>query len=1556
MADYQVDLTCPISLELLEDPISTPCCGKALSRASLRAHLCSESCCPLCRTDLEANYPSFDVETVAKNRTIASLVDAHREYIAAGGEAKVPAAEVHRSMAASLAAAQDAGPQYRCSLVPCCTTGGTRLPVGRMSVDIEWPSYEGDVCLFMPVIDKSGSMGGQPFEQVKTALLHMLHQTLANRSVFTCIIPYDSRAEVIKVPRDGGAETERWLQTQARIKNMQAGGGTSFSNAFTKVKEVLFGDTSGGKVRAQEFEPDTAEFEAQRQLGRKGLLVQGAPAFVKSVVIVFMTDGQDNTRSDRKQLAESFRDILLEWTKEIVVHTVGFSSNHDFQFLNSLRKMGRTEGSFRYAEPSDGADALCSKLSELTDAIVASTCLPVKVEKCPFPRWDRNCDSTDEAFETNVIMRDGRGSANFFVKLGVEDIREDNIAHKLKLSVLPGEASRDRLVSEASIQLSAGSGGMDEQVLAEWQGHLVDEIVQELSCLAAQSIGTSARSLALNLHLGFLLQRSKALEVHVTDSMHERLTLCLSQISAMLSGSAVSIARLADARLTKLAAVVKPSKVQVHASVPTFSPPARTSQRLIPSSSCPPHGKVFFGRRGLTSLHKAVLRGTVDSISRCVADENDGFACDEVGDTALAVAAAIGRCNAAEALLSSAECTRLCLSRANDCGETPLKLAALRGHWNMLEILLRAGAGMAVSQRDAEILIEQALQRSFYKSAGALVAAGLGSVTVDLLHGRVSPETLQWVMCKLAERDCLQSADNLDPEHARLYLHQAVENNMLELVNKLLEQGVRPVSEDVGGLVLLCVKAQDKDTGAQIANALLDSTDDDHHSLGEQVFAAAGTGSTELLGVLLRQKGYNYDWQDRHGSTGMLVACQARHLDCLVALLNASASPSIANYAGESPLMASCRRNHCAAVAALLGAGAPVLGAANKDVSAVAVCCQIGRPEILDMLLKHATRLEGHAKMHDELRVLCALQLSAQHDQPSCIKQLLDHQADVEFSTPDSHHILPRASALHFAAFHGCCGSASALLESGALVDAQDRLGRTALHIAVQQGHLLMVRLLRSAGGDMHAIDSSGNVPSSYCFSAEGDAAAALRAELLDPTLEFLLAAARQYDEHTCRKLRFAGLPGYQSVSSCLDVHSGDQWTPLLEAVACGNLAFARSLVKEGSNPHRANAHGLSPLFWAHVLHGHEAAAALAAERLPIAPSFVDVQCKDGVLHVSKAASDWMDVHFPAVAAAAVPCTTLALTLKAQGLQATLVAGEASAELPQGIFTQSETSAFDRLQSVRRRDVRDAMVLEMHFEREYLECGFGCVVDPEKHIKTLIAMMRQLPEPVLLTAGSDREGVTASLAKACSYSAVDILQSLAHDPEVCREGPKAMMSHLARARHAAITAIASESQKCLQHLSLVQLFILHALREDSRLLDCINRALSTGKKGDRLTPLSASVLEAFRSLPSADSGSVVHCLLRTPYNSATHIEGNQLIWPAFVVGTEDDSALKAHAATMDCSSQQMLLSVKSSSFRRLPGFFGDLRVSALLPGATLRIVSISNSPKGQIVQMYLEEI
>ena len=72
---------------------------------------------------------------------------------------------------------------------------------------------------------------------------------------------------------------------------------------------------------------------------RQGRLVKGAPAFVKRVVVVFLTDGHDN-QNRGKDLPKMLKQRLEGWKKDITVHTIGFSNGHDFEFLEKLRKIG----------------------------------------------------------------------------------------------------------------------------------------------------------------------------------------------------------------------------------------------------------------------------------------------------------------------------------------------------------------------------------------------------------------------------------------------------------------------------------------------------------------------------------------------------------------------------------------------------------------------------------------------------------------------------------------------------------------------------------------------------------------------------------------------------------------------------------------------------------------------------------------------------------------------------------------------------------------------------------------------------------------------------------------------------------------------------------------------------------------------------------------------------------------------------------------------------------------------------------------------------------------
>jgi len=157
---------------------------------------------------------------------------------------------------------------------------------------------------------------------------------------------------------------------------------------------------------------------------------------VKTAVVVFLTDGCDNKYHGQKaiELVSYFKEYTKEWTKQLIVHTVGFSSHHDFHFLDKLRKCGTSEGVFRYADPKDSGDTLCTKLSDLASSIFTSSSLNVRV-KAPVPLLGGSPASskTDHAggeeeretfeIDVGVPIEEDHGQVSFYVDLS-EDLND----------------------------------------------------------------------------------------------------------------------------------------------------------------------------------------------------------------------------------------------------------------------------------------------------------------------------------------------------------------------------------------------------------------------------------------------------------------------------------------------------------------------------------------------------------------------------------------------------------------------------------------------------------------------------------------------------------------------------------------------------------------------------------------------------------------------------------------------------------------------------------------------------------------------------------------------------------------------------------------------------------------------------------------------------------------------------------------------------------------------------------------------------------------------------
>eukprot|EP00005_Dracoamoeba_jomungandri_P009992 CAMPEP_0174262924 /NCGR_PEP_ID=MMETSP0439-20130205/16189_1 /TAXON_ID=0 /ORGANISM="Stereomyxa ramosa, Strain Chinc5" /LENGTH=1530 /DNA_ID=CAMNT_0015347969 /DNA_START=34 /DNA_END=4626 /DNA_ORIENTATION=- len=1221
-------LTCPISLELLEDPISTPCCGQTFSRDSLRVHLARVAVCPMCREDI----PYFDPKTAPRNVTIAGLVDQMKGN--QGPQDLVPEKEMEEETAS--------GPSWKCSLAPVIGLSGEILPVGRLKVQVNWSDFNGETCVFIPVIDKSGSMSGKPFEQVKTALLHMLYATLSNRNVFTTIIPYSSNAEKILVPRDGSAETERFKLVENQIQNMRAGGGTNFSNAFKMIKNLLLGDSSKGKMVAKAYEKGTAEYEEQRKLGRQGLLVKGAPAFVTSAIIVFLTDGCDNSSIAPQRLTQVLKEELSGWKKKLIVHTVGFSKSHDFKFLDRLRKVGTAEGIFCYADPSDDGDTLCGKLSALADSIITSTSVVSKLT-CPYSlrgsrlrdgsslcQDDKKGDNTDDFNQTDLSfdMNDGQGSVELFVDIDPEMFEcEEGTLPPVVVTFPEGsgwtsmeiEVEREKMMKVLSDSSEEDGGELETEsgMWKKWIANLLEELAQEVILLA--KLPTKARSAnSFKLHCALLVQRSNHLEVLLQGDQEslDKLALNTRQIQSMLKGKSADLVSLNDTSLPQKTTTTSTGSKQARhqrsttPGKPTYNWGTPMGRSVFSRNSLCPGWK---DRTGFGALHQAVLFGNKNAVRSSLSDVDS---VDSNGDSPLSIAAYIGRLNAAHELLTVV--SRSILNGANNDGNSPLSLAMLAGHWKMVELLMESGARLA-SGEDANTILQAVVRSRYYNTAGRIIASGLASVDMDMLKGNVPSETLEWVMQKQAEKameeECNEESSS---EESGVYLRKAVENGMASLVENLLQKYKCELSPD---LLQICGSLKDK--GIEIAKLLLkagldpnqvqedaeqtkdgkgkekeeeeeeDSTQKEKGQMGNEpiLFQCAQKGWTELMEVLLDHSDVDINYQNSRGNTPLWIACAKKNIDAISCLLNAGANPNIANNKGDVPLVVAAQNNMCSAVAVLLASGANIHQERTDVNTPVTVCCRVGHDVILNTLLTKCSKGKGgKERVQAELNHFAdidgfnPLLAATEQNHVECIRVLFKHNADLEVKTAPDNPIIAGATPLHLAAYYGRAEAAFALLELGANVSAVDINGRTPLHIAVRQGCLLVVRLLKSFGADLTIKDNYGHVALYYC--SDQGSGKKIKEELNDPALSYLLHAARDLtDSSSCEVVaNYAGLLGCLPARKCLDVDNGDGWTPLMEAVVCDNLPFATALTLKGADPHRKDAKGLTSVFWAHAL------------------------------------------------------------------------------------------------------------------------------------------------------------------------------------------------------------------------------------------------------------------------------------------------------------------------------------------------------------------------------------
>merc|ERR1712012_630663 len=169
---------------------------------------------------------------------------------------------------------------------------------------------------FIIVVDRSGSMQGTPWKQVQGALCKMLDLTRDQGNIRIRVISYNQEAS--QVALTGESQVDK-----ASIDKIRASGSTSFVAVFKHLSAIFKDKTEDAS---------------------------------KAFFVFFMTDGEDTVSSPKEimQQKELMQTDIEKFGAEVAFHVLGFSEQHDEQFLESLTFLGTSDGTYSFVSPSEG--------------------------------------------------------------------------------------------------------------------------------------------------------------------------------------------------------------------------------------------------------------------------------------------------------------------------------------------------------------------------------------------------------------------------------------------------------------------------------------------------------------------------------------------------------------------------------------------------------------------------------------------------------------------------------------------------------------------------------------------------------------------------------------------------------------------------------------------------------------------------------------------------------------------------------------------------------------------------------------------------------------------------------------------------------------------------------------------------------------------------------------------------------------------------------------------------------------------------------------------------
>lgn len=466
---------------------------------------------------------------------------------------------------------------------------------------------------------------------------------------------------------------------------------------------------------------------------------------------------------------------------------------------------------------------------------------------------------------------------------------------------------------------------------------------------------------------------------------------------------------------------------------------------------------------GCTPLHRAAENART-GVAQLLLNQNAIVdAEDNEGETALHQASKWGH----EAMVRLLLENHAKVGEQNEWEWTPLHYAAETGHRETARILIRGGA--KVSTRDwegwtplhraaargqaavLELLLESGAEvdeRSFDYDKSALIwAAEIGR-----------PEIIRILLChgaNISLQDCSGETG----------LHYASQSGNLAAVRVLLDHNAPLEVRNIHGHTPLDNAEHQGVVRAILMNLIQRKTPPG--SEGSALRLAVLRGDYAMLQGILDSPQEFSPIEAPNDDTPLHLAAMEGHRE-LARLLIAKGFDVNARGNGEgTPLHRAATLGHTSVVQLLLEKGADVNAKTGLGSTAFDYAALNGHLAVIRLLLQ--TKQVNINAFNDGSTPLLR---AANYGHSAVVRLLIEEGANVE----DEHEVhckTPIAGAAH----HGHVDAVRVLLDANAVVNAQDRYGKTALHYAAYDGYEEVVQLLLDRQANKHLRDVAGQTP-----------------------------------------------------------------------------------------------------------------------------------------------------------------------------------------------------------------------------------------------------------------------------------------------------------------------------------------------------------------------------------------------------------------------------------------------------------------------------------------------